>query len=286
MNKMIEGADDPEALAAAVLMLSGESGPVVLVVEGETDQAVLAELIHSERCETFDAGGKENVLAIRERLLGRPARALYLIDRDHDHLTGALVVAPDVVVTDENDLDLVLFRSRAFDKVVREMGSQNKVSSLTEKGVDLRDLIMKSALPLAYLRLYSRQESVALKFKCLRFGFVNSKTGEIDIQKLIKAAFDHSKIASKVERDDAAKYISDCLSKEVDPWTYCCGHDVMHLFGVYLQRIIGSATALQTKRDEIEQRMRLAYEAAYFRATSMYQTIRAWEQSHSLQCLR
>jgi hypothetical protein len=57
----------------------------------------------------------------------------------------------------------------------------------------------------------------------------------------------------------------------------CCGHDLTTIFGIGLQRILGSQKAILVARDVVESLMRLAFGLEELRLTSMFQEIRRWE---------
>jgi hypothetical protein len=286
MSEPIEGSEDVEAMASAILMLADGENSMALVVEGENEEKIFHELVNTTTCEVYDAKGKENVLSIRGHLqAGQFDGALYLIDRDHDHLLGVSIVAPDVVVTDENDFDLVLLRSKAFEKVLHEKGSKLKLKSQIPKGQDPRDRILESALALGYLRFYSRKEKLGLKFRGVRLSFVDVRTGKVDVSEMVRLIFSRTKLNDNAQQSKATSFVKSQLSRRANAWTFCCGHDVVEIFGIFLQRLFGSVPAKETQREALEERLRLAYERTYFRSTSMYKKILQWEKSNAIQCL-
>lgn len=67
----------------------------------------------------------------------------------------------------------------------------------------------------------------------------------------------------------------------------CNGHDCAVALGKALRHFVGSKNAITTFGEEIESRLRLAFEADHFRQTALYQRIKEWEaRSAPYVCLR
>ena len=72
-------------------------------------------------------------------------------------------------------------------------------------------------------------------------------------------------------------YVGTLKSPSHESWHVCCGHDLVELLSVGLRKVLGQHTEAAVQRERLEQQLRLAYEAGYFRSTKLYVRIRAWE---------
>ena len=64
------------------------------------------------------------------------------------------------------------------------------------------------------------------------------------------------------------------------PWHVCCGHDLVHILAVGLQKAIGTHSAQTASAELVEKWLRLAYEYAHFRKTQLYSSIQQWEKAN------
>ena len=61
----------------------------------------------------------------------------------------------------------------------------------------------------------------------------------------------------------------------------CCGHDLIAILGLGLQKVIGTRKALEVSHERLGEALRLAYEKVDFMSSELYRTIRAWEVRNS-----
>jgi hypothetical protein len=200
-------------------------------------------------------------------------------DSDYDEFRQISSGAPNVILTDEHDLETMLIRSKAFDKVLRELGSRSKIANITAQGVDLRILIRDAIHPLGVLRLYSLAKNLSLNFEGLRFRFLDKKTMKSDVIAMVKEVHAHSQMMQS-SYEAVHQFVVCWQAKEHDWWRMCCGHDLAVALGKALQSLIGTNQAGSVSADEMESRLRLAYGPDDFRATSLFTQIRIWEMAN------
>lgn len=59
-----------------------------------------------------------------------------------------------------------------------------------------------------------------------------------------------------------------------DPWQLCVGHDLIGFLAVGLRKRLGTRNL---SVEDLQERLRLAFERGHLEATAMYQDLRAWE---------
>ncbi len=255
-----------------------------LLVEGATDERFWLSRVEAHACQVRAVGGREKALeelrtTEREGILG----VLAVLDADFDRLDGTLLQEANIVWTDSHDLDTVLIASPAFEKILVEVASRKKVLDFqASEGRTLRDALVARGAEMGRLRWLSRRERMSLSFRKARpdgsFGhvdhakFCDRARWGMDVAKLVRAVLEYS----NDHKMKAEVLLAGMRSlPEADVWQLCVGHDLVGLLVVGLRSRLGNRNLTM---DEIEERLRLAFERSDLERTSMYRDIRRWEQ--------
>ncbi|MEQ8462126.1 DUF4435 domain-containing protein [Coleofasciculus sp. E1-EBD-02] len=265
----------PDRIANQIRMRRSSHEGSFLIVEGRNDKLVYERFIDRTNCEFSIASGKENaVAAIRILEQDNFAGVLAIVDADFCRLEGTLPSSSNLLLTDEHDLEMMLFKSSASDKILSERGSEDKINKF---GQDIRLTLLESGKRIGYLRWLSLKDNLFLKFEELSFSkFIDKATLVIDTGKLVKAVKDHSQKLALREQD-IQKSIETLEKTAHDPWQLCCGHDIICILSIGLSKVWGSWKTNEIRPDILERELRLAYEDSYFRSTQLYQLIQQWE---------
>jgi hypothetical protein len=265
----------PDRIANQVRMRRSSHKGSFLIVEGRSDKLVYERFIDRTNCEFSIASGKENaVSAIRILEQDNFAGVLAIIDADFCRLEGNLHSSSNLLLTDDHDLEMMLLKSLALEKVISERGSEDKINKF---GQNIRLTLLESGKRIGYLRWVSLKDNLFLKFEELSFSkFIDKATLVIDTGKLIKAVKDHSQKLALREQD-IQKSIETLEETARDPWQLCCGHDIICILSIGLSKVWGSWKTNEIRPDILERELRLAYEDSYFRSTQLYQLIQQWE---------
>ncbi|WP_044205588.1 DUF4435 domain-containing protein [Coleofasciculus chthonoplastes] len=246
-----------------------------LIVEGRSDKLVYERFIDDRKCEFSIASGKENaVSAIRILEQDNFAGVLAIVDADFCRLEGSLPSSSNLLLTDEHDLEMMLIKSLALDKLLSERGSEYKINKF---GQDIRLTLLERGTRIGYLRWVSWKANISLKFEGLSFSkFIDKSTLVIDTGQLIKTVKDNSR-KSGLKEQDIQKSIETLEKTAPDSWQLCCGHDIICILSIGLSKVWGSWNTNEVKPDTLERELRLAYEDSYFHSTQLYQLIQQWE---------
>src|SRR5260370_35113851 len=89
---------------------------------------------------------------------------------------------------------MMIINSLAFEKVLGEFGSAEKIANMKKKRKkDIRSLLIGCAMPIGYLRWVSIRENLSLKFENLKFEkFIDKEDLTIDILQLIRMVQSHT----------------------------------------------------------------------------------------------
>lgn len=253
-----------------------------LLVEGSSDKIFYARFVDKLACELVITAGKPSsklraiaILQILEQsnFLG----VLAIVDADFDRLETALNNSPNLLLTDNHDLETMLIKSSAFNKVIAEFGSEEKIMQFNQ---DIRAVLLKSGMLVGYLRWISQCDGLNLTFEGIGFSkFVNEKNLIIDEINLIQEVKNKSQAYSLKNQDLQQRLISR-KNDSHDPWQVCCGHDLVEILSFALRKTLGSNKPSDVEPNCLERSLRLAYEEAYFRETNLYSDIRKWESNN------
>ena len=104
-----------------------------LLVEGGKDKIFYERFVDKLACELVNASGKPSsklrvieILKIFEKSSFQGVLAI--VDADFERLESLLYSSPNLLRTDTHDLETMLINSPAFDKVVAEFGSEEKIA--------------------------------------------------------------------------------------------------------------------------------------------------------------
>ena len=253
-----------------------------LVVEGPDDSKVFRALIDQEACVIVVALGKDTVLEALSILNSDSfSGALGIVDADFDRVVRESNQTENVLRTDGHDLECMLLSSSAFDKVLLEHGSADRVKNFVqERGGLIAALLAKAATPIGYLLMVSLENDYGLTFGGLSFRrFVDPVTLMIDVPTMIKAVLDksqnHALNVDMLSDDMAARSQPDH-----DPWQISRGYDILCILSFALQRTLASRQSAEVATDVLRRELRLAYTTDDFARTRLYQLISEWEQGN------
>jgi hypothetical protein len=247
-----------------------------LLVEGSSDKIFYERFVDKSGCELVVAFGKERVIAVL-KILEKDANfqgVLGIVDADFDRLKDSLEQKSNLFRTDTHDLETMIIKSPAFDKVVAEFGSEEKISQFDR---DIRQAILESGIVVGNLLWISRRDELNLTFEGISFTkFIDEQTLQANELSLIRHVKNKSQ-AHALKDEDLQQRLEHEQKKQHDPWQVCCGHHLVEILSVGLRKTIGTNQGKEVEPSSLERSLRLAYESIYFPATQLYAEICAWE---------
>ncbi|MEG4856759.1 DUF4435 domain-containing protein [Microcoleus sp. K1-B6] len=270
----------PDRIANRIRLLRTQSQYTgsFLIVEGDTDARVWTNLVHSTKCRVENAYNKDKAVQVLNILeQGNFAGVLAVVDADFDILEGTVPLSPNLLFTDTHDLETMLLKSPALEKVLLEHGSEDKIKSF---GKDIRQTLLESAKIIGYLRWASLKFDHCLKFEDLAFKkFVDDRTLILNESKLLQTVKNHSQKPGLDEPEIRAN-MENLKTDSQDMWHVCCGHDMIAILSIALCKALGSCNSKEVEPNVLEKYLRVAYESAHFRETQLYISIQTWEQTN------
>jgi hypothetical protein len=260
-----------ESVANDIMMTrSNKKDHSALLLEGPDDLRVYENFLHSQ-CIGFPLDGQDQVLGAAAILRHRKQLGIAgIVDADCGHLEGA-VFPPNILVTDERDLETLLVNSPALEKVLRE----NQLSR-EKTPDDLRDKLVGCCKDLGYLRCGALRKKWHLDFKNLEYAkFVDLKKLTTDRVLLVKEVLAKN-LGFGATADDLVQLIREQEDARHRSWQVVAGHDLTSVLALWISSLRGFSISYKI----IESQLRLAYEGKSFITTKLYKQIRAWEQAN------
>ncbi len=255
-----------------------------LIAEGDTDARVWKNLVDSTKCRVEIAHNKDNAIKVLNILeQGNFAGVLAIVDADFEILEGTVPLRQNLLFTDTHDLETMLLKSPALEKVLSEHGSEDKIKGFAK---DVRQTLLESAKIIGYLRWASLKFDYCLKFEDLAFNkFVDKETLALNESDLMKTVKNNSQKLGLDEQEIRAN-MNSLKTNTQDIWYICCGHDMIAILSIALCKALGSCNSQKVEPNVLEQNLRLAYESSYFCKTQLYAAIQDWEKTnHPFQVL-
>ncbi len=275
----------PDGIANALVFKRHYPGNGVLtflLVEGDTDKRLYETLIDEKRCAIHIAYSKTTALDVLTILEQNEIKGvLAIVDADFDILEGKQYTSSNVFLTDTHDAELMIVQSPAFEKVLREFGSEQKIEEMKRQtGKDMRTLLLERSQVFGYARWASLKKGLSLKFEGL------------DLQKCFdRRAFvldeertlDHIRNKSQqlhISVQQIQTSIAEIQSDRHDMWYVCCGHDLTNVLSLGLRVGLGTHNHHEVTSHLLEISLRLAYEYAHFQKTRLYAALQVWEETN------
>jgi len=283
---------DSNCLAAEVRMQRTQDLRTVMLVEGASDARFFERFVDHERCYVLSAHDRARALELL-RILNSEAFSgvLGVIDADFGRVTGKLESDLNLCFCDAHDLEMMLLRSPALDRVISEHCSKDKLErfySTRNPPTVLGAFLAVSCVPIGVLALTSLKNQLALFFEGLSFSdFFEKETLELDVEKLVRSVLNKSNRHEPQLFSELYKAAQPEHSVGCDAWEMSRGHDCVELLAFALRSTIGTKKSKTGDRspqpatvDVLERELRLAFSETDFFGTALSRAIIEWESTH------
>jgi hypothetical protein len=175
MNNSLTGEIDVTSIIGEVIALRAYAKKSILLVEGPSDLSFFSAFVAHEMCDIVVSHGRLYSIELVHKIDEEYDGVLAVLDQDLDALFEGVPTHRNIVVTDATDVEVMMIRSSAFDSVVWELGSLEKLRELATRGFDPRSFIVRAARRIFILKFMSRRENLGLRFRDLRLNFVSNE---------------------------------------------------------------------------------------------------------------
>ena len=271
---MIQG--DARSMANQIRMERQVFKGAFVIVEGRDDKLCLQQHTSAKDVEIIVAQGKENVIETIE-ILDEDADfdgALGIVDADFDRIQYEVSSSNNLFSPECHDLVMMHIINSPLDDVMVEYGSRLKISSLD---TSVLNLLVHSAIPIGYLRLYSLRANLNLRFSNLSFtSFINRNTLAIDRLNLIR------EVRNKSGRYDLNDFDLEQRLTEIESAAYafeevCCGEDLVEILSIGFRKLLGNHNSRNVDPVSLKRALRLAMPTTTFRETQLGVSLVDWQ---------
>lgn len=267
-----------------------------MILEGDDDRKFILSVIANEAVvNVVCVYGADRVIETLTKIetdpqLPKSLKVLGVIDRDYREPLKLLPTSGNVLITDHRDIECMMIDSPVFSRILRELGSNEKIK--TQGGASaVKQKLIKSGRLLGELRYYSQFSGAHWTFKKLDLSkFIDKRTMDIDESKLITHLSAHQgsdKTPIATTSISAAKRACNnakCarqLKYFAHDLLVCRGHDLMNILGLALRAFCGSQNATECTVERIETLFRVGY-APYFSRSKLSKSLTSWLASNGL----
>ena len=269
----MQGHKSPGILVAEITMNRMSHDGAFLLLEGKDDVRFWQSRRHSN-CELVDGDGKLNVVgAIRRIDTARIPGALGIVDSDYELPTSPRAESDNLLYTDAHDLECLLCRSSALDKVLAEHGDAAKIRRFESAGTDIRAALLERTLVFGRLRWAACREQPAIALREIKIPrFVDEEKWTVDGERLIRET---------VSDADARAAVRMRLAQlpDADPWYVAHGHDMVEILRTGLRRVLGDLPARVAAQD-VAGLLRAGMSSEALRKTGLGAGVYSWQAAN------
>ena len=269
--------DIASILTEARMMWHDYKEPYVLV-EGASDKLFLSTLIGESRKIVFRAlDGWENVnKAILQAKASDFSQIVGIIDKDyHEIIRDGVTPSDQLLFTDANDIEMMLFFSGAFDKFLKVCGSSDKVQAIQ----DPRAIVETAAFPIGALRILSLSKGYCFCFDGLSLkDFVDKNDLTVDVDKMINTVVQRTRSKGTkvlVAEADIKDNVTRIMSSEKQE-NCCNGHDVFDIICIAMTKLFASSSSKTYSSEDIFQYLLVGYPKEEFFQTTLYNSLETY----------
>lgn len=291
-NSLKEYSQNNIAIANEACQMASQK-MMYFLVEGDSDALFYQSLMNKRLVVVKPCKGKKNVLDIYKLIsLRNKNQFVYaILDLDYDQLTSTKVEDSHIVYTDVHDLEIMIFKSDAFERVSMNIYSMVKLQKYGPVS-NFRNIIIEMALDLGIFRLLNEKENLNLKFKAsddqssdLNYKKFIHKGQYLGIEKMIETVKQYGNQAIKLDTNLICSQILHLKESLKDYYLLIHGHDVSHIMALFCNFMKKSGVTINS-REDIEACMRMAYSIADFSQTNMYFSLAELAEKQGLSIWR
>lgn len=244
---MLAIAKTPAVLSSEILLKSSGYTGWFILLEGDFDQRFWASRLNASHLRPINCVGKPNVLGTLNLLTSsnQPQKIIALADKDYDEILSRLSQFPQLIYTDENDLEVTLLRcpsnaiEPAMERILGESIDASKRQSFeADMGCSVVEHLRRMAANYGALRLVNEQLRSSVDFESLPIrhrDFLDHTTLIQNHATLQNAFVDAANQMGKVQLTTvnlAEKIESHRISGLFSGWALVQGHDLMQLLAI------------------------------------------------------
>lgn len=268
----------PEIVINQLKMIRDDYHDLIILIEGESDKKFFSTFLDNKYFYFYVCNGWENVYILMQYANENGEHGFCgIIDTDyHKLLKDEISQCKNLFLTDENDLETMLFFSPSFEKFIAVCCNAKKIEDL-----NVRELILNCAQPVGALRFLSLRDNINLCFDKMDYrAFINKQTLSLSIESLVSHISSRSQSKGvKIELSNEAISDQICtIIKDYSPRELCNGHDIFEIVCIAMQKFLASSNAKEHNCETLFRHLLLAYTKEFLCETNLYTSIITWSK--------
>jgi hypothetical protein len=276
----------PSEYVSEFFLTAGVRRKSFVLVEGTTDRALWTEYA-ADDCHLLPARGKDIIIDVLNTPMLQGAQGIAgIVDSDYWLIAQADELGTVNLLYDDccPDMELILLRSPALKKVLRNHLYNYDVDKIHDLAKKLTKESQRLAAEIGYFRLLNHREEFGLRFRDLQLSeYIDTESLLLDCARVAnRLTADKSWISSEELLEQVEALKEDYRSDNIQ---LCRGHDVVSIMAIIMpilfQAEFGDEMPQGMSARDLSRNLRMAYEFGYFRQTSLFDSIQEWEHNNS-----
>lgn len=269
---------DASTILSEARIMQEDYHETYILIEGKSDKTFFTTLVGLPTNIRFrPVNGWERVHnTILQAQKEGYTKILGIIDRDyHSLIQDGVTENNQLLFTDYNDIEMMLFHSQSFDKFLIVCADENKLKALD----DPRMPILSAASYIGALRAISLANHFNFhfdKFECK--DFVNRNTLSVDCKQLIEKITQRTRskgIQVTISNEELETQVKSFI-KEHNIGVLCNGHDVLDILSIAMVKLYASYSANQYAPDALFDYLLMGYSTEEFQKSELYIKLIDW----------
>jgi len=252
-----------------------------MLVEGDIDARFLRRFINQNTCFIQNCQNRDNVIKATCALASDNFDGVCgLVDRDFGDMLGENIGNANIIVTIENDLEMILFESEAFDRFIAEYGNPEKISATeAAQRMSLRDYVVYSASVIGSLRCLSRAHGWNLCFEDFKIKYVARHQIVVDVDAQIEHLRGRSNNSTMPKLSDVKQLLAKISEDFPDLLMRSQGHDLCEVIARGIHNVFGRAhVEIGRSGVAVEEVLRAAFSLENFQSSTLFHQLKDWER--------
>jgi hypothetical protein len=269
----------PDSIAVTIRMLRETFSGSFLLVEGDVDARFFKRFVDNLACHVHVCFCRASVIRVVSLLdEGGFIGHLGIIDKDFADIFGEHLDGDNLIYTDENDIELTIFQSDVFERVLHEYCNEGRVAALeAAQAQPIREILLQNGSKLGAIRYLSRARAWHLVFSEMTLRYTPDRSISIDVDRQIEHLRGRSHGTSMPILEQVRAAVDEVYNTHQGR-LLTCGPDICEILSKAIHDVCGRAhVALSRGGIALGEVFRAAFSRENFAATQLCAQIREWE---------
>ncbi|OQX06314.1 MAG: hypothetical protein BWK73_31190 [Thiothrix lacustris] len=276
----IKSARKPGVIVSEIELLKETHDGGFLLVEGDSDSKFWKHHVDKKRCNIRIAGNKPSVLGAAKKLDEKQdLSSMGIVDADFDRVNEIDYGIGRVVMTDHHDLEMLLVKSRALERVLCGFVNEDALSGFENKQKDsILDYVLSISLIWGRLRYLHVIEQYSFEFDFSPYKYIPKNSSlQVNVDNLYSDFCIKSTIPLSVLHEKLLVVPTEPLEDMIQ------GHDLLEVLFIVL-REIGCEKTIK-KGNDLSPLLHLAFHSDDLCKTTMFQSLKQLDTTWNLNML-